>query len=426
MRARVVSSIALSLVLHAGGLVALSLVGARSLASPGESPQVGVVQGLELADTGLAVLVPLAVLPTPEPLPTPEIQPEPEPEVMPPKPEVELEVPLGIEDGAERSEVWKGAKEATEHLAPKSKIDQAARAIDPRAGAAEAGPASAGDGERAAQEVVPQPPQPEVSKSAPAEQTVPAPEPQPKPVQELEKQDQPQQVEPEQLNPQQSEPEQLKPQSPPAPEPEGASEVELPRPQDAPVQPEPPQPEPEQLKQQQEKPEQPQEQQLRPVQPETAPAQSADTSTAAAPPVTPVPPQPADAPSAKASAPQAEPGLRADEESPAASVVGSLVFKPGEPLAGKGLRVWTVTPKYAVTTRYLARPKNAVVLITFGRDGKVRKAVFKERTGYEDVDKPLLEAVYRWTARGEALSSLPADKPDAGVTYSIKFLMETY
>ena len=35
----------------------------------------------------------------------------------------------------------------------------------------------------------------------------------------------------------------------------------------------------------------------------------------------------------------------------------------------------------------------------------------------------MLNAVYRWTARGEALSKLPAGNPDAGVTITVTILL---
>ena len=51
-------------------------------------------------------------------------------------------------------------------------------------------------------------------------------------------------------------------------------------------------------------------------------------------------------------------------------------------------------------------------------------------TGYPDVDGPLLDAVYRWTASGEVLKKIPPGNPkdprDAqkGLNFDIKFILQ--
>jgi hypothetical protein len=95
--------------------------------------------------------------------------------------------------------------------------------------------------------------------------------------------------------------------------------------------------------------------------------------------------------------------------------------RPGQPVAAKGLDIKTRRPQWGTTTLLTAFPANPVVVIEFNRSGKVVRAQFARdgkrvmSTGYEDVDEPLLNAVYTWTAAGKALEKLPEDDPDATV-----------
>ncbi len=396
------TSIVLSLALHAGGLVSLAHLGTRAVSVAAES-QLTISQGFELVRPAMAAAPPTPKVEpvAPEPM-TPEPEPETEPEPPPPE---EERVRLGVEEATEERPVWKGSATPTENLAPKSDVDQAALAISPRTGGPQSGQASpAGSAVQSAPRVdeAADRAQPEGEPGEAAQEQAPQPlpqqpeAPQPEPLQEREQQPEPRQVEPVRL--------------------EGAelvealSELVLPAPQ----------PEPLQLEEQQ-----PRAQQVLPPQPE--PVQPLPERPEA---VTTVEPRPVVPPAGvegvnSADAPDADRGKKAEEESPAAAIVGSLVYKPGEPLAGKGLRVFTVRPRYGYATLATASPRNTVVLVTFGRDGRVLRAAFKDKgTGYEEVDKPLIEAVYRWTARGEALGKIPADQPRAGVTFEVRFLME--
>jgi hypothetical protein len=107
------------------------------------------------------------------------------------------------------------------------------------------------------------------------------------------------------------------------------------------------------------------------------------------------------------------PGEKSDAESIAAALEEAIDVKPGKVLAAKGLQVQTVRPEWSVATRLMSSPRNPVVKITFGRSGKVLKAEFVEgqTTGWPDVDGPLKDALYRWTAKGAALSKLPPAPP---------------
>jgi hypothetical protein len=119
-------------------------------------------------------------------------------------------------------------------------------------------------------------------------------------------------------------------------------------------------------------------------------------------------------------------GLKADDESDARSLEEPLVVRLGEPVARKGLRIRTSYARFSTSTLLLARPRSAMVRVTFGRNGKVVRAEFVpgQTTGYEEVDKPLLDSLHRWTASGKDLLQIPVDNPDAGVTITFRIIFD--
>lgn len=134
------------------------------------------------------------------------------------------------------------------------------------------------------------------------------------------------------------------------------------------------------------------------------------------------------APGGQAGAP-VPPGARPAEVSEAdtspTSRIPAIDVKLGRPAAGQGLEVITVRPRFSVTTTLTTMPQRSSIDVVFGRDGTVLKAAFLEgkTTGYADVDGPLLDAVYRWRAKGKALLDLPAGRdPSKGlvVTFHIE------
>lgn len=118
-------------------------------------------------------------------------------------------------------------------------------------------------------------------------------------------------------------------------------------------------------------------------------------------------------------------GEKDDREADASAVVDSIEVVPGKPAAANGLRIQTSRPQWSMATKLTARPRNPTVRITFGPTGRVVKAEFEKgkSTGYTDVDQPLLNAMYRWTARGEAIDKLNPANPRAGVTISVNILL---
>lgn len=120
-----------------------------------------------------------------------------------------------------------------------------------------------------------------------------------------------------------------------------------------------------------------------------------------------------------------KPGEKDDREADASAVIDSIDVVPGKPAAAKGLRIQTSRPQWSMATKLTARPRNPVIRITFGPTGRVVKAEFEKgkNTGYPDVDQPLLNAIYRWTARGEAIDKLNPTNPRAGVTITVNILL---
>lgn len=137
----------------------------------------------------------------------------------------------------------------------------------------------------------------------------------------------------------------------------------------------------------------------------------------------------------EAAAPAGTPGQASQKESDATSIEQTLEVRPGQPAAAEGLEIDTIRPRWRYTTLLTAAPRNPTVQITFGRDGRVKRASFLVQdgktldSGYRDVDEPLLNAVYQWTAAGEALEALPEPQPNedpdtaAGLTVTIRIIL---
>ncbi len=119
------------------------------------------------------------------------------------------------------------------------------------------------------------------------------------------------------------------------------------------------------------------------------------------------------------------PGEKTDAESAPSSIDNTFEYKPGRPLAGKGIRVRPVAARFSHTTQLTALPKNPRLIIKFNRVGRVVSVEFenKEGTGYPDVDAPLRDSIFRWTASGKALQDLPTYDPQATVTMKIEYIL---
>jgi outer membrane biosynthesis protein TonB len=116
--------------------------------------------------------------------------------------------------------------------------------------------------------------------------------------------------------------------------------------------------------------------------------------------------------------PAGTPGVLSEREVVATRIKRALdvdPYKPNAPIAGKGLEIITVRPRYSSTIRMSAVPKNPIVLIYFGKDGTVAKAEFlRDRryvysSGVTGVDEPLLNAIYQWKAKGKQIDEIEGD-----------------
>jgi len=117
--------------------------------------------------------------------------------------------------------------------------------------------------------------------------------------------------------------------------------------------------------------------------------------------------------------------IASDKESDATSITKIAQWHPGRPPAVEGLDITTVRPRWTITTRLGAVPRNPVIELTFHKNGTVARARFLpgQDTGYRDVDGPLLDAIYRWTATGKALDALAADDPEAVVSLTMRIVL---
>ncbi len=107
------------------------------------------------------------------------------------------------------------------------------------------------------------------------------------------------------------------------------------------------------------------------------------------------------------------------------------VERLGRPLQASGeLQLTTVRPVWSLQVRNAYSPRrNPFIEIRFGGDGRVRWARFvpladgTEGSGYEEVDQPLLNAVFRWRASGPAIEALRGREPGATHDIVMRFLL---
>lgn len=150
-------------------------------------------------------------------------------------------------------------------------------------------------------------------------------------------------------------------------------------------------------------------------------------TAAAQDPTKPTPKQPASAPPGSSGA-SGSPGAQSDKEAMASAIKKAPKVVIGKVLAAEGLDIQTREPKLGISTTLLRRAANPTVQITFGADGKVVRAGFATNgpliynTGFDDVDQPLMSAIYTWTARGKHLAELTSKDPNGEVTILITIL----
>ncbi len=116
------------------------------------------------------------------------------------------------------------------------------------------------------------------------------------------------------------------------------------------------------------------------------------------------------------------PGVQADKQAQATSTKPVAKVEPGKPAAAEGLDIRTVRPKWTTLTRLTAAPRNPVAVVKFGKSGRVIHAALLHSTGVADVDGPLVDSLYLWSAKGEALEALGPER-DAGVELTFEVLI---
>ncbi len=142
-----------------------------------------------------------------------------------------------------------------------------------------------------------------------------------------------------------------------------------------------------------------------PQQPEQAPlAQDETQPTDPTPPTEPTPP-----------------AIASPKEADAASRDKPLEYRHGKVASRQGLDITTVKPRWTDATLLTANPRNPLVRVEFGSDGKVKRAVYEGvGSGNEAVDQTLLNAIYAWTAKGTEIEDLKKTDPKGVVIARIR------
>lgn len=166
---------------------------------------------------------------------------------------------------------------------------------------------------------------------------------------------------------------------------------------------------------------------VEPVTPEPPPSEEpADPTPKPAPPASPPSPQPAPSPAPGANpqpAPAGDPGEQSDKEADATSIKQAVDYRNGRVKAGEGLDIRTVKPEFSNYTVLTALPRVPVVEITFNTKGRVKNVRIVQSSGYKDVDEPILNAVWAWSAKGKQLEALARKDPKAVLKISVRMLL---
>ncbi|MBU3728514.1 MAG: hypothetical protein FGM37_04605 [Phycisphaerales bacterium] len=106
-------------------------------------------------------------------------------------------------------------------------------------------------------------------------------------------------------------------------------------------------------------------------------------------------------------------GQRSDRESDATSVINvpPEKWRTGAPIAHKGVEILTRRPELPILTRLTTRPMHPVADLFFDNQGKPVSVKIVQSSGYpDDIDQPVIDALYRWRAKGSQLARLPEGK----------------
>ncbi|MBC7770923.1 MAG: hypothetical protein H7210_00375 [Pyrinomonadaceae bacterium] len=120
-----------------------------------------------------------------------------------------------------------------------------------------------------------------------------------------------------------------------------------------------------------------------------------------------------------------EPAIENDKDADASSVVKKAEYRNGKVQAGEGLDIKTLRPEFSKYTKVTAVPRNPIVEIWFDRTGKVVNVELIQSSGYKDVDQPVQNALWGWTAKGKVLDELPKRNPRAVVKLQLTMLLRS-
>lgn len=92
---------------------------------------------------------------------------------------------------------------------------------------------------------------------------------------------------------------------------------------------------------------------------------------------------------------------------------------PGGVLVGQGLEIQTARPVMSIVGQLTSIPRNAIISVSFDRQGDAVDAQMVRSTGYKDWDAAIIASLYKWKAKGEALEKA---QPHLTITLPFKFL----
>lgn len=119
---------------------------------------------------------------------------------------------------------------------------------------------------------------------------------------------------------------------------------------------------------------------------------------------------PADAAQAAAPPPQeATPtsAPRSDRESPPTQRLRETVeWQSGAVRVPRGIEIKPVAPRFSAVTRSIAAPINPEAILHFDGSGRVLRVDLVVSSGWENVDGPVIAALYKWRASGRRVEAL--------------------
>jgi len=125
-----------------------------------------------------------------------------------------------------------------------------------------------------------------------------------------------------------------------------------------------------------------------------------------------------------ADAPKPVEGDPSDRESQATSLEVPLDrVRLGQPLAGGGLELRPVAPRFTTLIELTVLPKNPVAELRIDREGKPTEVELVKGSGDPRVDEAVRSAFFRWRASGKPLEDLAEDER---VTVRIRMILNPY